>query len=111
MDVLAPQGGFYMFPDFERFREPLAARNINDSETLCKEILSDTGVAILPGSAFLKESNSLTARLAFVNFDGASTLSNYDNSNQNSVSESFVKSYCQATVAGTEKLCSWLNKL
>ena len=72
--VRMPVGAFYIFPDFQPFEEILNERNICDSKTLCKQLLDDTGVALLPGSDFGRETKELSARLAYVNFNGSETL-------------------------------------
>jgi aspartate/methionine/tyrosine aminotransferase len=60
-----PQGGFYGFLHFDR-------QYFGDktSVDLCHRVLSETGVALLPGSAFGRDPKELTARMAFVDFDG-----------------------------------------
>lgn len=68
------EGGFYLFPDFSEFSEKLAKRGIRDSNTLMKVILEETGVALLPGTAFGMPCESLTGRLAYVDFNGAKAL-------------------------------------
>ena len=40
-----PQGAFYLMPEFIN-------KKFKNSSTLCKKILNDTGVALLPGSDF-----------------------------------------------------------
>jgi aspartate aminotransferase len=72
--VVPPVGAFYLFPDFSPFRAALARKGIHDSDTLCERLLEETRVAILPGSAFGRPPEELTARLAYVNFDGAEAL-------------------------------------
>ncbi|MDP7591771.1 MAG: pyridoxal phosphate-dependent aminotransferase [Litorilituus sp.] len=72
--VHAAEGGFYLFPDFSSFRKQLENRNIHTSEQLTKVLMDETGVALLPGSAFGMPSSSLTTRLAFVDFDGKTAL-------------------------------------
>ena len=72
--VRMPVGAFYIFPNFKPFEEILNERNICDSKTLCKQLLDDTGVALLPGSDFGRETKELSARLAYVNFNGNETL-------------------------------------
>lgn len=112
--VKEPKGGFYLFPDFEPFRVALLSKGISNSLHLCKSILNETGVAILPGSAFLKEENSLTARLAFVNFDGQEALSQFEKNNlsvNEPVNESFLRNACPNTVKGTERLSNWVSLL
>ena len=69
-----PEGGFYLFPDFEPHRETLRARGVETSSGLCQQLLHEAGVAALPGSAFGRPQDELGARLAYVDFDGASAL-------------------------------------
>ena len=66
--VHAPQGGFYIFPDFSSHKEKLNHRGIITSSQLCERLLIETGVALLPASAFGFEADNLVARLAYVDF-------------------------------------------
>lgn len=105
-----PGGGFYLFPDFTPLKEQLQGRGITTSDALCKRILEDTGVAILPGSAFGRNPEELTARLAYVDFDGARALAAseqiapYKNLNFN-----FIETYCGGVVTAIDRLCQWLH--
>jgi len=72
-----PQGGFYVFPDFEPYQNRLSRENITTSKELCARLLNDTGVAVLPGSDFGRPEEELTVRIAFVDFDGNKALANY----------------------------------
>ena len=72
--VHAPTGAFYLFPDFSPFSTQLAKRGITDSSAFCERLLQDTGVALLPGAAFQRSPEELTARLAYVGFDGAKNV-------------------------------------
>tara|TARA_R110001583_G_scaffold85526_3_gene224047 strand:- start:4988 stop:6259 length:1272 start_codon:yes stop_codon:yes gene_type:complete len=72
--VHAAEGGFYLFPDFSFFSEKLKVRGIETSEQLTTALMEETGIALLPGSAFGMPTHSLTTRLAFVDFDGAQIL-------------------------------------
>ncbi|MBN1820849.1 MAG: aminotransferase class I/II-fold pyridoxal phosphate-dependent enzyme [Prolixibacteraceae bacterium] len=74
INVYEPDGAFYLFADFSPFTDKLKSRGIENSKKLCEKLLEETGVAILPGEAFLRQANELTARLAFVNFNGADAL-------------------------------------
>lgn len=44
-----PEGGFYVFPSFAPFHKELARQGLHTDIDLAKRILSDTGVAMLPG--------------------------------------------------------------
>lgn len=109
VDVAMADGGFYLFPDFMPFRELMASKHIYDSVSLCRTLLADTGVAILPGSAFGMAPGELLARLAFVDFDGGRALDAIaDLSPEEPVSETFLKAYCPRMATAVERLCAWL---
>jgi aspartate/methionine/tyrosine aminotransferase len=59
-----PAGGFYMFPNFDRWRDALAARNVHTSEDLAGYLLDTYQIATLPGTAFGAPSADLSLRLA-----------------------------------------------
>ena len=69
-----PQGGFYLFPNFSIFREHFHQQAIFTSSDMCRRLLTDTGVAMLPGSDFGRPQDEFTARLAYVHLDGARAL-------------------------------------
>jgi aspartate aminotransferase len=69
-----PQGAFYLFPDFTLLRESLLRSGMAGGAELCSQLLSDAGVALLPGEAFGRPSSELTARLSYVDFDGQAAL-------------------------------------
>jgi aspartate aminotransferase len=74
VDVRKPEGAFYLFPDFSAYRDTLASHDVKTSAAFCKQLLADTGVAMLPASDFGFVPDQLSARLAFVDFDGARAL-------------------------------------
>jgi len=74
LHVPPPVGGFYLFLDFRPYAQRLAARGITDGPTLCDRLLVDTGVALLPGEVFGRPTEELSARLAYVDFDGNRAL-------------------------------------
>jgi len=94
------QGGFYLFPDFSEFKNKLAARKIETSEQLTSALMDETGVALLPGSAFGMAQSSLTARLAFVDFDGEQIW------NERNTEYQFER-----VKQGINLICQWLKQL
>lgn len=109
IQVVKPEGGFYLFPDFSTLSELLAKRHIYDSETLCKRLLEDTGVALLPGSAFGLAPEELLARLAFVDFDGSACLGHVgEYAGQDTLPLEFLEKYCPKVVTATLRICDWL---
>lgn len=70
----APQGGFYMLVDFTLYREEFNNIGLTTDSAICAHVLQKTGVALLPGQAFGLYPQALSARLAYVDFDGAQAL-------------------------------------
>jgi aspartate aminotransferase len=62
--VPLPQAGFYVYPDFEPWRDHLRARQVTTSAGLARLLLDRYGAATLPGSAFGDPPATLRLRLA-----------------------------------------------
>lgn len=106
--VAKPDGAFYLLPDFELLREKLQARGIRDSATLCQKLLTETGVAILPGSSFGRPANELTARIACVDFDGAKALTGAEQiSAEVELDEGFLQQHCEKVLVAVQEICDW----
>lgn len=103
-----PEGGFYSFCDFMPFKEKFKKLGITNSNALCEKLLSETGVALLSGSAFGMEDSYLSARLAFVDFDGNEALKE---ASKHEVDDNFIKQYCQNTYSGIKTMVNWLAEL
>jgi aspartate aminotransferase len=97
-----PQGGFYLMPEFIN-------NKYKTSSDMCVAILKETGVALLPGSAFGFKSNKMLARLSFTDFDGNNFLQNV--SVGKNISNSDVEKYAPNVVAGAKILSKWAQKL
>ena len=96
----APEGGFYLFPDFSNYSEKLHTYGIKTSEELCNRILSETGVALLPGSAFGMNKKHLTARISYVDFEDPLQKEDFD-----------FKKDCPKIIEGIQVLKNWLELL
>lgn len=108
--VAEPCGGFYLFPDASPLRERLAARNIVDSERLCQQLLADTGVAVLPGTVFGRPPEELTARIAYVDFDGARALAAAEQVAADAeLGGDFLESWCGRMLTAVDRMCQWLH--
>jgi len=106
--TLAPEGAFYLFPDFEKMRPALADRGIRTSIQLCEKLLQDTGVAILPGYAFGRPASELTARLAYVDFDGSRCLSALEQQPEDKpLDHAFLEQYCPNVTRAIDRMCAW----
>ncbi|MBT8221455.1 MAG: aminotransferase class I/II-fold pyridoxal phosphate-dependent enzyme [Bacteroidia bacterium] len=102
-----PIGGFYLFPDFEFYRAVLGKRNIKTSVEFCQRLLEETGVALLPGTAFGHTHSRLTARLAYVDFDGAAALQ-YAIEKERELNKEDIEILVPNVKAACERIISWL---
>ena len=101
-----PEGGFYLFPNFEIHRLALSKRGILNSTDLCESLLKEVGAALLPGVAFGRPQEELTARLSYVDFDGSKALGALGSGQ---VDEGFIKLYCPNVAIGVAKLAEWFG--
>jgi aspartate aminotransferase len=112
--VARPQGAFYLFADFSGRAKELRARGIRTSAALCERLLADTGVAILPGSVFGRPAEELTARLSYVNFDGARALQGVEKAEtpgaRGELGESFLREYCGDSLEAVQRICEWAEQ-
>lgn len=109
--VHMPAGAFYLFLDFSPLAARLAARGLGDGRTLCARMLAECGVAILPGEDFERPAGELTARLAYVDFDGAGALAASETIPlDQTLPESFVEQMCGDTIAAARALADWIAR-
>jgi hypothetical protein len=88
----------------------LRLRGIHTSVDLCARLLEETGVAILPGSEFGRPVTELTARLAYVNFDGAAALRAVARLEPGErIDERFLRRHCGEVLEAAERIRDWLN--
>jgi aspartate/methionine/tyrosine aminotransferase len=108
--VPQPQGAFYLFPDCSALRDKLRARKIRNSAQLCERLLNDTGVAMLPGSDFGRAPEELSARLAYVDFDGARALSlARELTSDKALDETFLRTIAPNVTTALDRTAEWLN--
>lgn len=98
------RGGFYLFPRFESRRDGLSARGVLDGPSFCEQLLEETGVAVLPGNNFGRETQEMSLRLAVVDFDGAGALREAANS---AVDEAFIKQHCSRVTTAIDRMSEW----
>ncbi|MGI9274530.1 MAG: pyridoxal phosphate-dependent aminotransferase [Endozoicomonas sp.] len=113
LDVVDPVGGFYLLVGFEQWREKLSLQGIKTSANLCQSMLSQTGVAVLPGSDFGLPEDQLFVRLAFVDFDGAAALEGLkalSGHSGDAQTGQFVKKYCPKLVKACDEILNWLKQ-
>jgi len=77
---------------------------------LCESLLEDTGVAVLPGSVFGRPEEELTARLSYVDFDGARAITAANQMKTNKIiKKDFLDTYCAPTLEAVDLICTWLR--
>ena len=106
LQMVPPVGGFYLLASFESFRDALSERGIVTSEQLCRTVLSETGVAFLPGSDFGLPADQLYTRMAFVDFDGRKALASLESQGADS---DFVERNCPKLADACQRLDQWLS--
>ena len=108
--VHLPDGGFYLFIDLSEFSEKMEKKGITDSTTLCEKLLQDTGVALLPGVSFRRPPEELTARLAYVNFNGSKALALSETLPlDEELPEKFGDFCCFSVFQALQKIIDWLQ--
>ncbi len=106
-----PSGGFYLFPDFTPLAGRLRDRGITSSEEMCRKLLDETGVAVLPGVDFGRQKDELTMRIAYVDFDGSAVLdASIDHSMGRSLPDDFSEKHCGRVVEAVNRLCEWITR-
>ncbi len=73
LQLVEPQGGFYVLVDFAHYRHALQRQGIQNARDLCHQMLQHSGVAGLPGDDFGLH-DGLQVRLALVDFESNSLL-------------------------------------
>lgn len=106
--VTTPDGGFYLFLDFSEVQAALADRGIRNGQALCEQLLADANIAMLPGSAFGRSRGDLTARLAFVDFDGTRALAASETIGLDApLPQDFLDHHCAHLLEGIRSLAAW----
>jgi len=102
------EGGFYLFSDFGPHQHFLSTMGIESSKQLAAYLFNDFKVATLPGSAFGMDKKQLCLRLAFVDFDGAKALLDYEKFNRFLNDEQLALQLIPKLYKATQLICNWL---
>ena len=102
INIAKPQGGFYLFPEFTN-------NKFSSSSEMCKDILKETGVALLPGSDFGLDSKKMFARLSYTDFNGVNFLKNTSGSKK--LDNADLEKNAPNIVEGVTALKQWANSL
>lgn len=106
-----PEGGFYLFPNFNKWKQSLNQKKIFTSTVFCNTLLEETGVALLPGEAFGHAKENLTARLSYVDFDGSKLLQILKDNPTTVVDDKFIQKHCPKILLAIKKIEEWLLSL
>ncbi|HLF47393.1 MAG TPA: aminotransferase class I/II-fold pyridoxal phosphate-dependent enzyme [Chitinophagaceae bacterium] len=111
IQVNDPTGGFYLFLDFEKLKGKLNKKGIKNGTELCERLLEECGVAILPGVDFNRPTDELSARLSYVDFDGAKALAaSYRVPLHEPLPHDFLKLYCANVKKAARLITDWVNE-
>lgn len=108
VEVVQPDGGFYILADFKQYREAMLRNGISNSAQLSQQLLDKTGVAALPGSDFGFQ-RELLLRFAFVDFDGARLLALALNNPQLNIDEEIPE--LSRIFLAAQRMGEWLQSL
>ena len=102
ININKPQGGFYLMPEFliEKF---------STAEEMCKNILEETGVVLLPGSDFGLSKERMLARLSFTDFNGHEFMLNVKKNKKVDLNQ--LSKFASKIVEGTKKLKTWSESI
>lgn len=107
-----PDGAFYLFLNFNNYAEKIRSKNIFTSLELTTCLLENTGVALLPGSVFGRPEDEFTARLSYVDFDGARALAAAETIRpEDSLPDNFTRTYCLHQIDGIKTIVDWVKSL
>ena len=110
INVHKPEGGFYLTLDFEPFRHVLNSKGIKTSKDICEALLSEKGVAMLPGSVFGYDQDILTTRLCYVDFNGVAAMkASEDLGQEKELPENFLQTYCPNVIEGSKRIADWVK--
>ena len=109
-----PNATFYLLADFNAFATDLQKMNIMTSQKLSESlILHPYHTAIVGGDSLVLERTDFSARIAYVDYDGAAVYKNYLDSKPKTSSEKveFVKNNAPKVVAGLEMIDTFFNNM
>ena len=109
-----PQGSFYFFANFDARGDELRAKGIADSRTMATRLLEEPcRVAMVSGASLLMPPESLTFRIAAVDYDGAAVMKAYEQERPQGLQaeRAFVAQHAAGLLSGVERLRSFLDSL
>jgi len=112
--VTKPDATFYLLADFNTFALDLQKAKIFTSQKLSESLMVHPHhTAIVGGDSLVLERTDFSARIAYVDYDGAKVYENYQNQKPKTSSEKieFVKNNAPKIVAGIEMIAKFFEAL
>ncbi len=109
-----PEATFYLLADFNFYESDFEVNKILTSQKFSETLmLHPYHTAIVGGDSLVLERNDFSARIAFIDYNGAKAIENYQNSPPKNLSEQteFVKSNAPKVVNGIIMLEKYFNDL
>lgn len=110
--VHPPQGGFYLVADLSGLGEALGAIGLTTSAAVMEALIAHpTHLGVLAGSSLLLDPSDLRFRIAFVDYDGAAALAEYQREPPRSTAQqrTFFEAVAPRMVEGIERLRRWTS--
>ncbi|GKS66455.1 hypothetical protein YTPLAS73_00020 [Nitrosarchaeum sp.] len=112
--VTKPDATFYLLADFNHYASDLQAMKISTSQKLSEAlIVHPYHTAIVGGDSLVLERTDYSARIAYVDYDGAKVYENYQKQRPKTHAEklAFAKTNAPRIVAGLEMISKFFEKL
>ena len=114
VSATVPEGSFYFFADFEGLRDKLASKGIHTAMDL-EHVLYDHPhhIAMVAGESLLMPADSLTFRVASVDYDGDKAMAAYLDAPPTGPAEerAFVEAQAPRLLMGVERLRRFIESL
>ena len=112
--VTKPDATFYLLADFNTFAHDLQKAKIFTSQKLSESLMVHPyHTAIVGGDSLVLERTDFSARIAYVDYDGAKVYESYQNQKPKTSSEKieFVKNNAPKIVAGIEMIAKFFEAI
>lgn len=109
-----PEATFYLLADFNNYAPELQKTKILTSQKLSEAlIVHPYHTAIVGGDSLVLERNDFSARMAFVDYNGAQAFENYQNSRPKTTSDriAFVEENAPRVIAGIKMIKRFFDQL
>jgi aspartate/methionine/tyrosine aminotransferase len=112
-EVAKPEGAFYLLPSVNHKLDNILDKGIYTSKDLVEHMIINYGVAAIAGTAFGLNSEDLSFRLAYIDYDGREVMKEYckDIDAAKSDPELFIRKYAPRIETGTDRLHEMANDL